>query len=79
MEEMENMKFARKLSKEEQDKYNGPIHYIPHHAVLRPDKKSTPVRIVFNSSSTFQGHESECYHSSGYNSSEAIYKSFSGI
>ena len=56
MEEMENMKFARKLSKEEQDKYNGPVHYIPHHAVLRPDKKSTLVRIVFNSSSTFQGH-----------------------
>ncbi|XP_068687785.1 uncharacterized protein [Montipora foliosa] len=56
MEKMENMKFARKLSKEEQDKYNGPVHYIPHHAVLRPDKKSTPVRIVFNSSSTFQGH-----------------------
>ena len=27
-----------------------------------------------------KGHiESECYHSSGYNSSEAIYKSFSGI
>ncbi|XP_068738317.1 uncharacterized protein [Montipora capricornis] len=55
MEEMENMKFAQKLSKEEQDKYNCPVHYIPHHAVLRPDKKSTPVRIVFNSSSTFQG------------------------
>ena len=43
MEEMESMKFARKLSKEEQDKYHGPVHYIPHHAVLRPDKKSTPV------------------------------------
>ena len=56
MDEMESMKFARKLSKEEQDKYHGPVHYIPHHAVLRPDKKSTPVRIVFNSSSTFQGH-----------------------
>ena len=56
MDEMESMKFARKLSKEEQDKYHGPVHYIPHHAVLRPDKKSTPVRIVFNPSSTFQGH-----------------------
>ena len=56
MEEMESMKFARKLSKEEQDKYHGPVHYIPHHAVLRPDKKSTPVRIVFNASSAFQGH-----------------------
>ena len=65
MEEMENMKFARKLSKEEQDKYNGPVHYIPHHAVLRPDKKSTPVRIVFNSSSTFQGHVLNDYWKKG--------------
>ena len=39
MEEMESMKFARKLSKEEQEAYQGPVHYIPHHAVLRPEKK----------------------------------------
>ena len=37
--------------------YEGPVHYIPHHAVIRPEKKSTPVRIVFNSSSVFQGHK----------------------
>ena len=40
----------------EHDKYHGPVHYIPNHAVLRPDKKSTPVRIVFNSSCAFRGH-----------------------
>ena len=65
MEEMESMKFARKLSKEEQDRYHGPVHYIPHHAVLRPDKKSTPVRIVFNSSSAFQGHALNDYWKKG--------------
>lgn len=65
MEEMETMKFARKLSKEEQNAYQGPVHYIPHHAVLRPDKKSTPVRIVFNSSSTFQGHTLNDYWKKG--------------
>ena len=64
-EEMESMKFARKLSKEEQDKYNGPVHYISHHAVMRRDKTSTPVRIVFNSSSTFQGHALNDYWKKG--------------
>ena len=56
MEEMKEMQFSRKLSKEEMDNYKGPVHYIPHHAVIRPEKKSTPVRIVFNSSSVYQGH-----------------------
>ena len=56
MQEMEKMKSSRKLSKKEVDSYTGPVHYIPHHAVIRPEKKSTPVRIVFNSSSVYQGH-----------------------
>ena len=56
MEEMKEMQFSRKLSKKEMDNYKGPVHYIPHHAVIRPEKKSTPVRIVFNSSSVYQGH-----------------------
>ena len=56
MEEMKEMQFSRKLSKQEMDNYKGPVHYIPHHAVIRPEKKSTPVRIVFNSSSVYQGH-----------------------
>ena len=46
MTEMLEMNFCRKLSKDETRSYKGPIHYIPHHAVVRPEKKSTPVRIV---------------------------------
>ena len=32
-----------------------------HHEILRPDKKSTPVPIVFNSSSVHQGHRLNDY------------------
>ncbi|KAK3732682.1 hypothetical protein QZH41_000847 [Actinostola sp. cb2023] len=39
MQEMEQMKFSRKLKREEEETYQGPVHYIPHHAVLTPDKK----------------------------------------
>ena len=44
MVEMEEMGFARKLSNEEIDHYEGPVQYISHHAVIRPEKRSTPVR-----------------------------------
>ena len=62
---METLKFARKLSKEEMENYKGPVHYISHHAVVRPEKKSTPVRIVFNSSSVYQGHKLNDYWKKG--------------
>ncbi|XP_063863037.1 uncharacterized protein LOC135102172 isoform X1 [Scylla paramamosain] len=46
---------ARQLSEEVMQSYNGPIHYISHHEVLKPDSASTPLRIVFNSSSSYMG------------------------
>eukprot|EP00057_Strongylocentrotus_purpuratus_P025475 XP_011679949.1 PREDICTED: uncharacterized protein LOC100891320 [Strongylocentrotus purpuratus] len=52
---MVEMNFAKKLSDEEAESYIGPVHYISHHAIIRPEKKSTPVRIVFNSSAVYQG------------------------
>ena len=35
--------------------YKDPVHYISHHKVVRPEKKTTPILIVFNSSATYQG------------------------
>lgn len=60
MVEMSEMAFSRKLSKQELKEY-GPIHYISHHEVQRPESKSTPVRIVFNSSAVFRGHRLNDY------------------
>lgn len=65
MKEMLEMNFCRKLSQEDMGNFEGPVHYIPHHAVLRPESKSTPVRIVFNSSSVFQGHKLNDYWMKG--------------
>ncbi|XP_063960332.1 uncharacterized protein LOC129280086 [Lytechinus pictus] len=63
MTQLVEMGFARKLSDNEVSGYSGPVHYIGHHAVVRPEKKSTPVRIVFNSSASYQGHSlNEYWH-----------------
>lgn len=59
------MNFSPKLSKKEEEAYQGPDHSIPHYAVLRPDKESIPVRIVFNSSSVYQGHTLNDYWKKG--------------
>ena len=56
MKEMTDNNFSRRLTDEELNDYKGPIHYIAHHGVLRPEKASTPLRIIFNSSSVYQGH-----------------------
>ena len=40
----ENLKVDRK-----------PVYYLPHHGVYRPDKKSTPLRVVFDPASPYQG------------------------
>ena len=56
---------ARKLSDEEIQSYDGPIHYMAHHAVLMPDSKSTPCCIVFNSSTNYHGHVLNEYYAKG--------------
>lgn len=38
----------RKLTPDEVSKYSGPVHYPSHHVVLRPDKPSTPCRLVIS-------------------------------
>ena len=56
MIEMEERKFSRKLTEKEIKEWKGHVYYVSHHGIVRPEKKSTPLRIVFNSSVPFQGH-----------------------
>ncbi|XP_064629179.1 uncharacterized protein LOC135488484 [Lineus longissimus] len=58
---------ARKLTTEEIETYNGPVFYLSHHAVLRPEKESTPCRVVFNSAANFRGHCLNEYQCKGPN------------
>ena len=55
MEEMISRGAARKLSTKEDMEWEGPKFYINHLAVVNPKSKSTPIRIVFNSSHVYQG------------------------
>ena len=65
IQKMEMMQFTRKLSPKELTDWKGPVHYVSHHAVLHPEKKSTPLRIVLNSSPSYQGHNLNDYRFKG--------------
>ena len=65
MLEMGEMNFTSKLKEVDVNEYKGPVYYISHHTVLRPDSASTSVRIVFNSSSSYQGHRLNDYWRKG--------------
>ena len=58
---------ARKLQLIEMLSYGGPVRYISHHAVMKPESKSTPCRIVFNSSANYHGHMLNEYYAKGPN------------
>ena len=55
IQDMAERVVARKLTQDEIDSYKGPVFYLSHHGILKPDSKSTPCRIVFNSITTFKG------------------------
>ena len=40
----------RKLTQEEMNDYNGPVSFVTHHGVLKPDSVTTPLRVVTNTS-----------------------------
>ena len=51
--------FAREVSEAELDDWiwkGGACYYISHQVAVNPTSKSTPVRVVFNSSQKFKGH-----------------------
>ena len=52
---MVSRKAARKLTPDEVNEWRGPVFYVSHLAVANAKSKSTPVRIVFNSSQTYRG------------------------
>ena len=61
---MIDRRVAHRLTKEIED-YDGPVFYISHHDVLRPESKTTPCRIVFNSSANFHGDVLNEYNAKG--------------
>ena len=65
MQDMVRRGIARKLSKEEIERYKGPVHYLQHHEIIKPTSSSTPLRIVFNSSASFMGHVLNDYWAKG--------------
>ena len=65
MDDLFNRGAARKVTKEELRNWNGPRFFIAHHAVLKPDSKTTPLRIVFNSSRKHNGLSLNDYYAKG--------------
>lgn len=57
IEDMVNRGVARKLDDQKVQESKGPIHYIHHHEVLKPESSSTPLRIVFNSSASYMSQK----------------------
>ena len=58
---------ARKLARGEVDQCEGPVHYLFHHDILKPGSASTPIRIVFNASASYNGHALKDYWAKGPN------------
>ena len=56
---------ARLISEKELASYKGPKFYLTYFPVMNPSSKSTPCRIVFNSSAVFMGHSLNQYLAKG--------------
>ena len=56
---------AKRLSSSEMQEYNGPIYYLSHHEVMKPDSDSTPCRLVFNSSARYMNNTLNDYWAKG--------------
>ena len=47
--------WARRLTESEMKNTKSPVNYLPHHGIYRPEKKSTPLRIVFDPTCLHKG------------------------
>ena len=56
---------ASNFFKEVVENDKGPIHFLAHHEIHNPKSTSTPLRIVFNPSSSFKGHILNDYYAKG--------------
>ena len=65
VDDMIERKVARKLEEKELLEYKKAKFYISHFAVMKPDSKTTPCRIVFNSSKKYLGHSLNDYLAKG--------------
>ena len=65
MHSLQIQDLARKLTQDEIDSYKGPVFYLSHHGILKPDSESTPSRIVFNSFTTSKGQVLNNYWAKG--------------
>ena len=55
MMEYERNGWARRLNGKDLEAKVKPVHYLPHHGIYRPDKKSIPLKIVFDPACQYQG------------------------
>lgn len=53
--EYEKNGWAHCLSQQELQADIKPVYYLPHHGIYRPEKKSTPLRVVFDRACQYQG------------------------
>ena len=65
VEDMVRRGAARVVSDQELAEYSGPKFYLSHFGVSNPNSKSTPLRIVYNSSARFHGHSLNDYLAKG--------------
>ena len=64
MRDMLHRQVARKLDQKLLN-YDGPVHYITHHDVLKEESSTTPCRIVLNASANHCGHSLNDYWAKG--------------